>query len=148
MMVVVVVMMIVVIVIGRPLQGTGAAGLGTLDGRRTHEGIGAEHQAAADGLTRFRVFRQWGILNRLPQLETPHFFARPREGFIDVGDHSAGKELCPKTADPAHARQIPISNRTRSSHDGVCLLLVTTSMNRKRVTSAADPIEPGCSLIG
>ena len=88
MMVVVVVMMIVVIVISRPLRAPGRARFRTLDGRRTHEWIGAEHQAAADGFTGLGVFRQRSILDRLAQLETPRFFARLRHGFIDVGDHS------------------------------------------------------------
>jgi hypothetical protein len=97
MMMVVIIMVRVMIVIARPARAPDRAGFGTLDGRRAHERIGTEHEATSDGLAGLGMFGQRRILDRLAQFESPHLFARPRHGFIDVGDHSAEMRLHSQT---------------------------------------------------
>jgi len=88
MMVVVTMRVMIVVVICLTPSARGGAGLGTLDGGRTHKGVGAEDQAAANGLAGLGVFRERRILDRLAKLETPHLLSGPRQGFVDVGDHT------------------------------------------------------------
>ena len=85
-MVVVVIVMIVVVVVV-PRSGGLGSWFGALDGGCTHERIRAQHDTAADRLAGRRMLRQWRILDRLADFETPHFLSGARQGFIDVGEH-------------------------------------------------------------
>lgn len=87
MMMIVVVMMMMIVVVVMPARGSLGPRGGTLDGRRAHERIRAEHDAAADRLAGRGMLRQWRILDGLAEFVTPHRFSGARQGFIDVGEH-------------------------------------------------------------
>src|SRR5688500_11797141 len=85
-MVVVVIVRIVVVVVPPRSRGLGSR-FGALDGGCTHERIRAQHDTAADRFAGRGMLRQWRILDRLADFETPHLLSGAWQGFIDVGEH-------------------------------------------------------------
>ena len=88
-MMVVVIVMVVVVVAPRP--SVLGSWFRALDRGRTHEGVRAQHDAAADRLAGRGMLRQGGILDRLEDFETAHLLSGARQGFIDVREHGEWK---------------------------------------------------------
>lgn len=87
----VIVVVVVAVMVGLfAAAGTLAARLGALDGGLADEELGAEDDAAADGLAGFGVLGERGVFDGLLDLVAAGFLAGAGEGFVDVGDHGGG----------------------------------------------------------
>lgn len=88
MVMVIVPVMVVGVVIGLfATAGTLATGLGALDGGLADEELGAEDNAAADGLAGLGVLGERGVFDGLEDLVATGFLAGAGNRFVDVGDH-------------------------------------------------------------